>query len=100
MALRCLLAGCLLALASCGSDEAAQQKNAELKAEVDRLKAENAHKEAREAALMEQLENEAAEKVELIRELERVKPMVDRVEAAERRVEEVEEMIKEVKKLE
>lgn len=64
------------------------------------LKADNAHKTAREAALMEQLEDEAAQKVDLIRELERVTPMVNRVEAAERRVEEVEEMIKEVKKLE
>ena len=38
--------------------------------------------------------------VELLDELNRVKPMVERVEEAERRVEEVEEMIKEVKKLE
>lgn len=83
-----------------GDDETAQQEAAELRQEIEVLRKEKAEKEAREAALKDQLEEEAAQKVELLKELERVKPVADRVEEAERRVLEMEEMHKEVKKLE
>lgn len=87
-------------LSACGGDDDEAERNAALRREVEALREQKAQNEAREAALMEQLEDEAAQKVELLNELDRVKPMVERVEEAERRVEEVEEMIKEVKKLE
>ena len=91
-------------LVGCGEDRTAELKAGDareaLLAEIATLKKEISQKEARGAAQMDQLKDEAAQKVELMKEIERVKPMVERVEAAEKRVEEVEEMIKEVKKLE
>jgi hypothetical protein len=98
--MRFLLLALLGFLIACDGGETEAERAAALQREVDSLREQKAFKEAREAALLEQLEDEAAQKVELLNELERVKPMVERVEEAERRVEEVEEMIKEVKKLE
>ncbi len=100
--MRLLLVVLLVLSAGCNRAEieAEASRNAALQRDIEALREEKAQKDAREAALMEQLEDEAAQKVELLEELERVKPMVERVEEAERRVEEVEEMIKEVKKLE
>ena len=91
-----------LGLISCGGDGAAEEekKNAQLKAEIEALRQEKAEKEAREAALTEQLENQALEKGELLDELERVKPIADRVEEAGRRAEAAEERVKGARGLE
>lgn len=98
MAMRLILVVLLAFVTGCGQEEVVQNDAAEdLRNEIAALKEEKAQKEAREKALVDQLAHEAEQKVELIKELERVKPMVDRVEAAELRVE---EMIKEKKKLE
>jgi hypothetical protein len=76
-------------LASCGGDDGAKERAdkeaVELKRQIEALRTDNAQKEAQEAELKEQLHDEAAEKVELLKEMERV-------EAAGRRVEEVKKL--------
>jgi ATP-dependent Lon protease len=91
-----------LGLISCGGGGAAdeEKKNAQLKAEIEALRQEKAEKEAREAALTEQLKNQALEKGELLDELERVKPIADRVGEAGRRAEAAEERVKGARALE
>jgi hypothetical protein len=95
-------------LVGCGRED---EEAAALRREVETLREENALKKERVKALHEQLEIEAAEKVEslekneeTLKELEAARaanaPLIEKMEEAERRVQEMEEMHKEVKKLE
>ena len=81
-----------------------EKENSALEDQVETLQAETEKQRARIAALHEQLENEAAEKVEFLKKAEAAEaanvPLQKLVDESARRVEEVEEMIKEVKKLE